>query len=495
MDPRTDTELMQKIHDLCYPRSVAVIGASDNVLKWGSFLLINLLSGKFAGPAYPINPKARKVLGRECYPNLAACPGPVDLVFITLPQPKVLEAIAECAAKGVKNVVVITSGYSETGAEGARFEQELVAAVRAAGMRLLGPNTMGMMSTHQKLYCTGSNSVPPKGAISMISQSGNLGAQVMTWAEEQNVGINKFFGTGNEADLNCTDLLNYLAYDESTRAILLYVEGVEDGQAFLRAARAASERKPVVLLKSGRTDIGAKAAASHTGAMSGSFAVFEGAMRQAGAIVVRQPMDLIDGAAGSYLPMPKGRRVAIVTLGGGWGVVGSDLCRENGLKLPPVPESVIAELDKMLPSFWSRQNPLDLVGQINPEIYCRALEEVVKNDAFDSVLTLGLVGSSSFVAGTMRSANEVAPETVTPEMVQQVALMTGEIEKNVREEIVRLIKTYGKPIVNVALNRNPQILLPVGDDFVVSYSTPEKAVRILAGMTAHQYWRAANGLS
>ncbi len=495
MVPHVDAGLMKKIHELCYPESVAVIGASEVVLKWGSFLLVNLLSGGFKGPIYPINPKVKNILGLKCYNTLAGCPGPVDLVFITVPQPRVLSAIKECADKGVKNVVIITSGYSETGEQGAQLERELVKAVRAGGMRLLGPNTMGMMSAHQNLFCTGSNSVPPKGGISMISQSGNLGAQVMAWAEEQNVGISKFFGTGNEADLSCTDLLDYLALDESTTAILLYIEGVRNGEAFLRAARHAAERKPVVVLKSGRTDIGSKAAASHTGALSGSFKVFEGAMRQSGVIVVRQPMDLIDGAAGSHVPLPRGRRVAIVTLGGGWGVVASDLCRENGLRLPPLPADVITELDKLLPPFWSRQNPIDVVGQIDPNIFGKALEAVARSDEFDSVLTLGLLGASAFVSGTILSAARVAPGYVPEPMIDQIVGMAEGIEQTLREDIVRLIKKYRKPIISVALNRNPKILIPVGNDRLVSYGTPEKAVRVLAGLTGYQAWRTSIGLA
>lgn len=495
-DFQVDRALMHKIDELCYPESVAVIGASDNVLKWGSFLTVSLLSGQFAGPIYPINPKVNTVLGLPCYPNLAACPGPVDLVFITLPQPKVLSAIADCAANGVKNVVVITSGYSETGEKGKELERELVQAVRAGGMRMIGPNTMGMMSIHQSLCCTGTNAQPPKGSISMISQSGNLGAQVMMWAEEQNVGINKFFGTGNEGDLNCTDLLQYLAEDDSTSAVLLYMEGMEDGREFLKVARYTAERKPVVLLKCGRTEVGAKAAASHTGAMSGSHDIFKGAMRQAGVILVRQPMDLIDGAAGSYLPMPKNNRVCVLTLGGGWGVVASDLCHDFGLKLPPLPPEIVEKLDKMLPSFWSRQNPVDLVGQIDPMIFTDALAAVVSSDAYDVVITLGLIGSSNMVADTVKSAYRVAPQSVSKSMVEQVELVSTGLNKGILDDVVRLTEAYGKPIVNVSLDRRqPQTVITTDSgDHVVAFNTPEKAVLVMGGMAYYQAWRRTMGL-
>ncbi|HPQ70689.1 MAG TPA: CoA-binding protein [bacterium] len=491
-----DFDLFKQLDELCYPESVAVVGASENLLKWGSFLMVSLLAGDFKGPIYPINPKAKSVLGVKAYPSLLECPGSIDLVFITVPQPLVLDVIRECEEKKVKSVVVITSGYSEVGGEGSKFEEELVAAVKKAGMRMIGPNTMGMISTHQNLFCTGSNALPPKGGISMISQSGNLGAQVVMWAEEQNVGINKFFGTGNEGDVSCTDLMLYLANDESTNAILAYLEGVDEGQRFLQAARMAAERKPVILLKSGRTDAGAKAAASHTGALSGSFEIFKGAMRQAGVILVPQPMDLIDGAACNYLPMPKGHNVCVVTLGGGWGVVASDLCNEYGLKLPDLPPDAIAQLDTILPSFWSRQNPVDLVGQIDPALYAKALEIVVASEQFDAVITLGLIGSSSLVSDTVSNAHRVAPESINEQMMMQMKAISDGFEESIHKDIARLTRQYGKPIINVSLDKRPHKLISnLGNgDYLVIFNTPEKVVRVLAGMVYYQKWRKSVGL-
>ena len=221
-------------------------------IKWGSFLTANLLYGGFEGPVYPIHPKAETILSRPAYPRVQDCPGPVDLAFITLPKVKVLDAVKDCAEKGVKNLVIVSSGFSEVDQDGAVLEEEICRTATAAGMRVLGPNTMGMISTRQKVYMTGSVSKPPAGGISMISQSGNLGAQVMLWAEEQEVGINKFFGSGNEGDLSATELLAYLGHDESTTAVLAYLEGIEDGQTFLKVAHEVSKRKPVVVLKSGR---------------------------------------------------------------------------------------------------------------------------------------------------------------------------------------------------------------------------------------------------
>ena len=493
MDPTpANDEVLRKLQELCYPSSVAVLGASESVVKWGSLLTTNLLYGKFEGPIYPINPRIKTLLGLPVYPDLAACPGPVDLAFITLPAAKVIAAVRECAAKGVKNVVIISSGFSEIGAAGAELEKELVAEVRRGGMRMIGPNTMGIISGYQSVYSTGSLAVPPRGGISMISQSGNLGTQVVAWAEEQGVGINKFFGTGNEGDINSTDLLRYLAHDDSTKAVLAYIEGIDDGRTFLKVAREAAIRKPVVMLKSGRTIEGSKAASSHTGALSGSHAIWKGAMRQAGVFLVNNPMDLIDGAAGmQYLPMPRGYRVCVVTLGGGWGVVASDLCRENGLRLPPLPKTVIERLDKILPPFWSRANPIDLVGQIDLHTYSEAFSAAAESDEYDAVITLGCIGSSAYAFDIIKTIHEISPESANDAMVEQFRSLSDEMEKAIRNDIVRLTKQYGKPIVNVSLDkRHSKIILPAdNDECIVAFNTPEKAVRVLAGLSYYSAWR------
>jgi acyl-CoA synthetase (NDP forming) len=485
-------DLFRQLDELCYPNSIAILGASETFVKWGSLLIANLLHGGYEGAVYPINKKAATILGRPAFKSLRDCPGPVDLAFITLPVDKVVAAVDECAATGVKNLVIITSGFSETGAEGAAIEREVVARARAAGLRLLGPNTMGMISTRQKLFMTGSIATPPPGGISMISQSGNLGAQVMMWAQEQGVGVNKFFGSGNEGDLTCTDLLAYLGQDETTSAILAYLEGIDDGRKFLRVARDVSRRKPVVLLKSGRTREGAKAAASHTGALSGSFETWKGAMSQVGVILVKQPMDLIDGAAGlENLPLPRGNRVCVITLGGGWGVVATDLCKEFRLRLPPLPDEIIKVLDEILPPFWSRGNPVDLVGQINPGTYVTALEQAAASSAFDAVLTLGCVGSSSFAFDVAEVTHDVAPEVVREAELAEYSSLSQVMETAVRNEIARVTAQYGKPVINVSLDkRHNRVILPTGDGRkIVAFNTPEKAVRVLAGMTWYEWWR------
>ncbi|MDP8224675.1 MAG: CoA-binding protein [Candidatus Lernaella stagnicola] len=485
--------LFEQMDQLCYPRSVAIMGASQSFIKWGSLLTANLLKGGFEGQVYPIHNSAERILDRPAYKHIQDCPGPVDLAFITLPREKAVDAMRECAVSGVKNVVVVTSGFSETGAEGAALEKELVGIAREAGIRLLGPNTMGMISTRQKLCMTGSVSTPPSGGISMISQSGNLGAQVMLWAQEQGVGVNKFFGSGNEADLTATELLAYLGHDESTTAVLVYLEGIEDGQLFLRVAHEVASRKPIVVLKSGRTDDGARAASSHTGALSGSYDIWRGAMRQAGVVLVKQPMDLIDGAAGmENLPMPHGNRVCVITLGGGWGVVATDLCNEYGLDLPPLPDEIRSVMDKKLPPFWSRSNPIDLVGKVDPDVYVTALEQACASDAFDAVITLGLIGSSSFAYEIAEVTADVAPGVVDDEIKQRFAGIRDAFEMTLRDEIAWLTTKYGKPVVNVSLDKrhNRVILDDTRGNHIVAYNTPEKAVRVLAGMTYYQRWRS-----
>ena len=294
-------------------------------------------------------------------------PGPVDLAVVTIPAAKVLDLIPQFQAKGIRNMLLITSGFAETGAEGRRLEEELVREAREAGILILGPNTMGICNPHESLFCCGSNVRPKPGTTTIVSQSGNLGVQLLGFAEHEGVGIRAFSGSGNEAMITIEDYMEAFEVDELTQTVVLYLESIKNGRRFFEAARRVGKKKPVVMLKGGRTQAGNRAAASHTGALASNIRVFEAAARQAGIVVVEQPMDLLDlSAAFSSLPLPRGNRVAVMTLGGGWGVVASDLCVENGLTIPDLSPELIARIDRILPPYWSRSNPIDLVGEVGP---------------------------------------------------------------------------------------------------------------------------------
>ncbi len=481
---------MADIRKIFYPESIAVVGATENLFKWGSYIFTNIIAGGFQGKVYPVAKKKETVYGHRAYGSVAEIQDPVDLVFITTPAASVMGVLADCVAKGVKNVVMITSGFSETGEEGKRLEEEMVSFARANGINVVGPNTMGIVNTAVGLYATGSQVRAPRGGISIIAQSGNVGNQIMEWAEQQNIGVGKFVGSGNEGVIGCEDYIGYFGDDADTTVVLMYIEGVDDGRRFMDSARGASMRKPVIALKAGRTEIGSRAAASHTGAMAGSFKTYESALRQSGVILVKAPTELLTiSSAFDSMPLPKGNRVGVVTLGGGWGVITADECEERGLTLPPLPADVFAKLDAMLPPFWSRGNPVDLVGQPSMELFLESMNSMVSSDAYDAVILLGMVGAGKFVLRIHESAARMGYYSY--DKLGELQQLFAERQANFLDNIIELMEKYDKPIYPVALISSP------GDEMIhykdgsrykaIIYKTPEEAVFCLEKQ--YEYYR------
>jgi acyl-CoA synthetase (NDP forming) len=390
-------------------------------------------------------------------------------------------------------VVVITSGFSETGEGGKALERRIGAVCRERGMLLVGPNTMGILCPHSGLFATGTHTRPRRGKVAFVSQSGNLGNQLIHWAEQQNVGVSLFVGSGNEAMVTCPDYLEYLEQDENTRIIILYLENMREGRRFFESAKRVNRIKPVILLKGGRTEAGRIASASHTGAMGGNLTIFRAACRQAGLQEVNVPSELLDLSAGfSSLPLPRGNRVGIVTLGGGWGVVTADECNERGLLVPPLPDRIIETIGRHLPSFWSRGNPVDLVGTQDPEAPLVAVEELLKWEGIDAVLSLGIVGRLELLRLLIRSTKEV-DDTKPVEFLDQVEATVRQYEGRYIARIVELMEIYGKPVLGVSLARTESgTVRPVeGKRYDgVFYQTPENAVNVLARM--YRYMKSAS---
>lgn len=476
-----------------YPESIAVVGATENLFKWGSYIFTNILAGGFGGKVYPVTKSKDTIYGHRAYGSLTGIEGPVDLVFITTPAASVMGVLADCVEKGVKQVVLITSGFSETGEEGVRLEEEMASFARANGIAVVGPNTMGIVNTAAGLYATGSQVRAPKGGISIIAQSGNVGNQIMEWAEQQNIGIGKFVGSGNEGVLGCEDYVAYFGDDPDTTVVLMYIEGVDDGRRFMEAARGAGMKKPVIALKAGRTEMGSRAAASHTGTMAGSFKTYESALRQSGVILVKAPTELLTiSSAFDSMPLPKGNRVGVVTLGGGWGVITADECEERGLALPPLPDDVFKKLDSMLPPFWSRGNPVDLVGQPSIELFKESMNSMVSSEAYDAVILLGMVGAGKFVLRIHESAAHMGYYSY--DKLEELRQIFDERQSNFLDNIIELMEKYDKPIYPVALISSP------GDEMIhykkgsgykaIIYKTPEEAVFCLEKQ--YEYYRYRN---
>lgn len=324
----------------------------------------------------------------------------------------------------------------------------------------------------------------------MVSQSGNMGTQLLAFAEKQGIGIRGFSGSGNEAMIRVEDYLEGFETDELTRTVVLYVESLKDGRRFFRSARRVSRKKPIVLLKGGQTQAGSRAASSHTGALATDSRVFDAMCRQTGIIKVEQPMELLDlAAAFSSLPLPGGPRVAIMTLGGGWGVVTADLCHRHGLDIPELEPGIVASLDPLLPPYWSRANPVDLVGEQDPDLPLKALETLAAWKGCDAVIHLGILGRRVFLERMGKAAQKADPKLDTV-LMNQLQDMLNQFERNYVQHTVRLMERFKKPIVGVHLltdGEGQTVYRVKGSPFKgVFYETPERAVYALSKLVVYQ---------
>ena len=492
-----DTCVNQKIdlkdlYTTFYPKTIAFVGASAVPGKWGHILPTNAYAGGFKGKIFLINPKGGTIMGRNVYKTIDDIKGDVDLAVVTVPASRVMDLIPALEKKHVKGMVLITSGFREVGDQGRQLEDAVMAAAGKAGILVIGPNTMGMCNPHASLYFSGANTFPLPGSTSLVSQSGNLGTQLLSFAEQQGIGIRGFVGSGNEAMITIEDYMQALERDDLTRSVVLYIESVKDGRRFFESAGRLSKTKPVVLLKGGRTQDGEKAASSHTGAMASDAGVFNAACTQAGIIQVEQPMELLDMATVfSSLPMPKGGRVAIMTLGGGWGVVTTDLCTEYGLRLPKLSKEIIEQLNNCLPDYWSHGNPVDIVGEGDPEIPKICLEELLKWDGCDAVIHLGIHGRRILVNAMANAALKADPDT-TKETADIFMADILKEEEDYTRYIVEMTQKYNKPVVGVSLltDELSRTLYRYDDlDYKgVFFPSPERAVKALAGMVRYKKW-------
>jgi acyl-CoA synthetase (NDP forming) len=473
-----------------YPQSIAFIGASAQMGKWGHMLMANTISGGYEGQVFLVNPKTDTIAGRKTYPTVCDIPDPVDLAVVTIPAAGVLDLIPQLKEKDIHNMLLITSGFGETGKKGRQLEARLVKAARKADILILGPNTMGICNPHIHFYCTGFPAKPRAGSTTMVSQSGNMGVQLLAFAEQQGIGIRGFCGSGNEAMMCIEDYLDGLEVDTLTRTAVLYVESVKNGRRFFEGARRVGHKKPIVLLKGGESQAGKRAAASHTGALTTDKRVFDAVCRQAGIVKVDFPMELLDlGAAFSSLPLPKGNRAAIMTLGGGWGVVTADLCARFGLDVIALSPDIVAAIDQILPPYWSRSNPIDLVGERDPNIPRAVLELLLKWDGCDAVINLGIVGRRQVLKSHGASVLKADP-TYSADFIKKIHEDFKKFEQDYIAQIIDLMKTYQKPVFGVSMlpDEKHQTVYPhKNSEFKgVFFPTPERAVGAFAKMVQYQ---------
>lgn len=484
----------EAIGSFFYPKSIAFVGASAQVGKWGHMLLLNTLAGGYAGQIFLVNPKGGTIMGRKAHQSVKDLPEAVDLAIVTIPARRVFDLIPEFEEKGIRKAVLITSGFGESGTAGKKLERSLVAQAKAAGILLLGPNTMGICNPHARLYCTGAPISLLAGSTAMVAQSGNMGTQLLAFAEAQGIGIRAFCGSGNEAMIAIEDYLDSFEIDELTRIVMLYIESVKNGRRFFEGARRVGRKKPIILLKGGQSPAGNRAAASHTGAMATDVRVFDAVCRQAGVVKVDHPMDLLDlAAAFSSLPLPQGNRAAIMTLGGGWGVVAADLCSAHGIEIPKLSPALMDRFNRMLPPFWSRANPVDIVGERDPSIPLTIMSELLAWDGCDGVINLGILGRRVFGNRMADAILKIDPDT-SEDFVMAAKQFLYDSEKQYIEHIVNLMEKYQKPIYGVSLlkGETDQTVYRVGESPYkgVFYETPERAIKAFARMV--EYARFVN---
>jgi acetyltransferase len=371
------------------PRSVAVIGASEREGSVGRTLLWNLIRSPFGGTVFPVNPQRHSILGIKSYRDIASVPEVVDLVIIATPAATVPQVIRECVAAGVKGAIIISAGFKEIGEQGAALEKEVLAEARRGGMRIIGPNCLGLMNPLAGLNATFAGTSARSGNVAFISQSGALCTSILDWSLGENVGFSAFVSIGSMLDVGWGDLIEYLGDDPHTHSIVLYMESIGDAHAFLSAAREVAMDKPIIVLKVGHTEAAAKAAASHTGALTGSDEVLNAAFRRCGVLRVHTISDLFDMAETlAKQPRPKGNRLSIVTNAGGPGAIATDALISGGGTLSELAPETIQKLNQFLPAQWSHHNPIDILGDASSDRYAQTLEVVADDPNSDAMLVI-----------------------------------------------------------------------------------------------------------
>jgi len=441
------------------PASVAVIGASRTPGKVGHELVANLAANRFGGTIVPINPGAPEVLGIKCYPDLAAWGGKLDLSIIAIPAAHVPAAVDSSIRAGAKAIIIITAGFKETGADGASVEREIARMCSMSGTRLLGPNCLGIINTHHSMNASFSKRMPSKGGISFFSQSGALCTAILDWAASRHLGMSKLVSMGNKADLNENDFLEAFADDPNTRVIAGYLESISAGDSFIEAAESASGRKPVVIFKAGTTQAGVKAASSHTGSLAGADIAYGAAFARSGVIRAETFEALFDYAtAFAMQPLPRGRRVAIITNAGGPGIMAADAAETSGMKVTTLGKGTATALREKLPAAASVANPIDVLGDADPDRYVMALNAAQDDDSVDAIIVI-----------------------LTPQAMTKPAETARAVAASSRNE---------KPIL--ACFMGGQDVMPGRDELVAAnlpdYPSPERAVAALRAMCSYSEW-------
>jgi acyl-CoA synthetase (NDP forming) len=477
-----DPSIIKQFDAIFSPRSVAVIGASDTYEKWGFQVFCAVRETYSAHPIYAVNTTASEVQCQKCWNSIIDIPDPVDLAVITVPASQMPVVLEACIRKQVKAAVIITGDFAETGVEGADRQREVLATARRGGIRIVGPNVMGHINTGSGLVTTPFVHHFLPGRIAIASQSGNVGVQILQHGYDEGVGFSKFVGTGNEADLDLEDFLEYYGQDPETDVIGLYIEGLKEGRRFYELAREITRRKPIVALKAGSSTAGASAARSHTRALAGADAAYEAAFRQSGIIRVSTVHDMLYTASALCLqPLPHGNRVGIITIGGGIGVMASDACLRHGLSVPALDPATIKRISGVLPAFWSHGNPVDTVG--DPSATNPCTDALLDDPNLDSVLVICTPELRQVMPNRLGFLPpEVAHKTIE-RFNQKMDIALAEVEA-----FRKRMEELGKPIIYCKANPveeqfSPRMMAKLRELGWIVYPTNERAVSVISHLT------------
>lgn len=470
------------------PSSIAVIGASNTVGSWGNNAVKGLLNTG-GRRIYPVNPSATEILGLKAYPSVLDIPDSIELAVIVVTSKLVPQVLRECITKGIKAAVIISSGFGETGEEGRNLETELDEIARQGGLSFIGPNSMGHADTGSQLSTFGQVGEMPRGPVAVLSQSGNMCLKIVRSLAEAGVAFSKYISTGNEANLQMEDYLEYLAEDDNTKIIAAYIEGLRDGRRFLQLAKKITARKPFIVVKVGGTKESAKAVRSHTGALAGEDSVYTAAFKQTGVIRAEDDDELGDTMLALLNgPLPRSNRVGILSIGGGPGALTAEACERAGLTIGTLEESTLKKLDKFLPPRWSRRNPVDMAGPSAAEfaIIADLLLALLEDANVDSVLLLApIVMDKTLLVNRMG---------LNPEQVKAYR----EKERRNLRSISEKAEKYGKPVFLMwqsrGFNTDPELSSLFRNERIIVQSNAGRAARVLRHLTWYrQYLDATTG--
>jgi acyl-CoA synthetase (NDP forming) len=486
---------VERFRPLFYPRGVVISGVSAHPGKWGFLFLHHLLRFGYEGKVFPINREGIEVLGRATFRSVEDIPtGEADLLIVCTPTAINVELVRSAARKGVRAAFVAAAGYGEAGEEGRRLEAELVAAADETGILLAGPNGQGLVSTGARLCAQMVAPYPPPGRISVASQSGNLVSSFCHYASMTGVGVSKAISCGNSAQLAIDDYVDYFAEDPESAVTFVYLEGVRDGRRFFERVARASSRKPIVVLKGGATALGQRAASSHTGSLASDDRIFDGACRQLGMSRAETLEEAYDASATfASQPLPRGNRVLVFTAAGGWGVLCADACVRAGLEVVPLASDLLAEIDPLLPSRWSRGNPVDMAGGESRETIPKLLDVVTRHASVDAVIYLGL-GIQAANAQVLKSGPFYPGYGL-----DRIVAFHERQDARYAEAAQEVSERYAKPVLcaselvytdRAGSNPAPRAVAAGGR---ITYPSAHRAVRALAHLVRYAEWRRRRG--